>query len=244
MANLSGYHDMGVLQYAWNLGGNTLTLVMDGNDPDFTLVNGGTMSNGTFRVIVMPTAYDGYGTGIAWVHFADMNGRDGLNLDLGTSVLRMKNASGNSKVCDFTCNSPTNHPVYSALKMEVYGTFTPQGPDGFNLLMMDGSAINLSEQSGTWNCHFTNAGGNAGGDGDNCKVAFDTGATVTIKFGERDLDVLSNSHEYVALWATDAVPDSSVTFVIDDAIANDFQLKRDNTGLKVHKNLGSRVIIR
>ena len=244
MANLSGYHDMGVLQYAWNLGGNTLTLVMDGNDPDFTLVNGGTMSNGTFRVIVMPTAYDGYGTGIAWVHFADMNGRDGLNLDLGTSVLRMKNASGNSKVCDFTCNSPTNHPVYSALKMEVYGTFTPQGPDGFNLLMMDGSSIDFSAQSAPWNCHFTNAGGNAGGDGDNCKVAFDTGATVTIKFGERDLDALSNSPEYVALWATDAVPDSSVTFVLDDATANNFHLKRDNTGLKVRKNVGSRVIVR
>ena len=84
----------------------------------------------------------------------------------------------------------------------------------------------------------------AGGDDDTRKVAFDEGATVTIKLAGRDLDALSSSHEYVALWATDAVPDSSVTFVLDDAIANKFHLKRDNTGLKVRKNVGSRIIIR
>ena len=244
MANLNDFHDMGVPQYAWNLGGNTLTLVMDGYDPDFSILNGGTMSNGTFRVVVMPTAYDSYNGGIAWVHFADLNGRDGLNLDLGTSILRMKNDHSNSSVCDFTCNSPTNHPVYSARKMEVYGTFTPQGPDGFNLLMMDGSAIDFSAQSAPWNCHFTNAGGNAGGDGDNCKVAFDTGATVTIKFGERDLDALADSGEYVALWATDAVPDSSVKFVIEERNAEKYKVKRDNTGLKVRKIAGITLIIR
>ena len=58
------------------------------------------------------------------------------------------------------------------------------------------------------------------------------------------MDALSNSHEYVALWATDAVPDSSVTFVLDDETASDFHLKRDNTGLKVRKNLGLQVILR
>ena len=173
-----------------------------------------------------------------------MNGRDGLNLDLGTSVLRMKNASGNSKVCDFTCNSPTNHPVFSLQKMEVYGTFTPQGPDGFNLLMMDGSAIDFSKQSAPWNCHFTNAGGNAGGEGDNCKVAFNTGATVTIKLGERDLDALSSSREYVALWATDAVPDSSVTFILEEAIAETYKPIRNSTGLRIRRLIGTRMIIR
>ena len=244
MANLNYFHDMGVLQYAWNLGGNTLTLVMDGYDPDFSILNGGTMSNGTFRVVVMPTAYDSYNGGIAWVHFADLNGRDGLNLDLGTSILRMKNDHSNSSVCDFTCNSPTNHPVYSALKMEVYGTFTPQGPDGFNLLMMDGSAIDFSAQSAPWNCHFTNAGGSAGGDDDTRKVAFDTGATVTIKFGERDLHALAASGEYVALWATDAVPDSSVKFVIEERNAEKYKVKRDNTGLKVREIAGLTLILR
>ena len=179
------------------------------------------------------------------MHFANLTGRDGLNLDLGTSILRMKDfgeSTVNSKVCDFTCNPPANEWVYSSRQMEVYGTFTPQSQDGLDLLMMDGSAIDLSAKSAPWDCRFTPTGTSAYGNIP--KVVFNEGATVTIKLAGRDLDALSSSHEYVALWATDAVPDSSVTFVLDDAIANDFQPKRDNTGLKVHKNLGSRVIIR
>ncbi|MBR2838791.1 MAG: hypothetical protein IKE55_08415 [Kiritimatiellae bacterium] len=243
MANLSGNHDMGVLQYAWNLGGNTLTFVMDGADPDLYMEAGGTMSNGTFRVVVMPTAD---GNGRAWMHFANLNGRDGLNLDLGTSILRMKDigeSTVNSKVCDFTCNPRANEWVYSARQMEVYGTFTPQSQDGFDLLMMDGSAIDLSAHSAPWDCHFTLTG--TSGYGNSPKVAFNAGATVTIKLaGRTDLEALADSGAYVVLWATDAVPDSSVKFVIDESNASDFHLKRDNTGLKVRKNLGLQVIIR
>ena len=110
------------------------------------------------------------------------------------------------------------------------------------LLMMDGSAIDLSAHSAPWNCRFTLTGTSAYGNIP--KVAFNAGATVTIKLGERDLEALSGSGEYVALWATDAVPDSSVKFVIDESNANDFHLKRDNTGLKVRENLGLQVIIR
>ena len=237
MADLSGYHDITVPQYTWNLGGNTLALVMAGSDPDFYLTNGGTMSNGTFRVVVMTT--DIYSGGRAWVHFANMNGRDGLSLDLGASILRMENTDGNSSVCDFTCNPRANEYVGSSRWLEVYGTFTPQSQDGFDLLMMDGSAIDLSHQSAPWSCHFTNA------LGENCNVSFASGATVTIKLaGRADLDTLADSGGYVALWSEDAVPDSSETFVLDDATASDFHLKRDNTGLKVRKNLGLRVILR
>ena len=241
IANLSWNHDMYVGQYAWNLGGNTLTLAMDGADPDFWMESGGTMSNGTFKVVVMPTTANG----TAWVHFVNLNGRDGLNLDLGTSILRLKSLGENtvnSKVCDFTCNPLANMYVNSSRCLEVYGTFKPQSPDGFSLLMMDGSAIDFSAQSAPWNCHFVNAGGdNADG---NCKVSFDTGATVTIKFGDRDLEALSNSGTYVALWATDAVPDSSVTFVLEEAIAETYKLIRNNTGLRIRRILGTQMIIR
>jgi hypothetical protein len=243
MANLSGNHDMGVLQYAWNLGSNTLTFVMDGADPDLYMEAGGTMSNGTFRVVVMPTAD---GNGRAWMHFANLNGRDWLNLDLGTSILRMKDigeSTVNSKVCDFTCNPRANEWVYSARQMEVYGTFTPQSQDGLDLLMMDGSAIDLSAKSAPWDCRFTPTGTTAYGNIP--KVAFDTGATVTIKlWGRTDLDTLAESGECVALWATDAVPDSSVTFVLDDAAAEGFKLKRDGTGLRVSKITGLRLILK
>ena len=242
MANLSGNHDMGVLQYAWNLGGNTLTFVMDGADPDLYMEKGGTMSNGTFRVVVMPTAD---GNGRAWMHFANLNGRDGLNLDLGTSMLRMKyidESTVNSKVCDFTCNPRANEWVYSSRQMEVYGTFTPQSQDGFDLLMMDGSAIDLSAHSAPWDCHFTLTSTSAYGNSP--KVAFDAGATVTIKLAGRDLDALSNSREYVALWAEDAVPDSSVQCVLDAATAEKFKLVRDSTGLKIRRICATRIIIR
>ena len=200
------------------------------------------MSNGTFRVEVMPTAD---GTGRAWVHFANLNGRDGLNFDLGTSILRMWDigeSTVNSKVCDFTCNPHTNEWVYSYKQLEVYGTFTPQNEFGLDLLMMDGSAIDLSAQSAPWDCRFTLTGTSAYYNIP--MVAFNAGATVTIKLGERDLEDLSDSGEYVALWATDAVPDSSVKFVIDESSAEKFKLKRDNTGLKVRKIVGLTLIFR
>ena len=38
----------------------------------------------------------------AWVHIANLNGKDGLNLDLGGSTLRMEGATANSSVCGFT----------------------------------------------------------------------------------------------------------------------------------------------
>ena len=112
------------------------------------------------------------------------------------------------------------------------------------MMMMDGSSIDFSAQSAPWNCHFTNAGGNAGGNGDNSKVAFNDGATVTIKLGARDLDALSESGEYVALWATDAVPDSSVTFVLEESIAETYKPIRNNTGLRIRRISGTRVVIR
>ena len=47
---------MGVPQNAvWNLGGKTLSVVFDGNDPDFNMQLGETISNGTFKVIVNAT---------------------------------------------------------------------------------------------------------------------------------------------------------------------------------------------
>ena len=243
IANLSWDHDMTVGQYAWNLGGNTLAFVLDGYDPDLWMEAGGTMSNGTFRVVVMPTAHGG--TGRAWMHFANLNGRDGLNLDLGTSILRMKDigeSTVNSKVCDFTCNPPPNEWVYSYKQLEVYGTFTPQSQDGLDLLMMDGSAIDLSAHSAPWDCRFTLTGTSAY---ENIpKVAFNAGATVTIKLAGRDLDALANSREYVARWATDAVPDNSVTFVLEEATAETYKLIRNNTGLKIRRILGTQMIIR
>ena len=61
---------------------------------------------------------------------------------------------------------------------------------------------------------------------------------------ERDLDALSSSREYVALWATDAVPDSSVTFILEEAIAETYKPIRNSTGLRIRRLIGTRMIIR
>ncbi|MBR0056670.1 MAG: alkaline phosphatase family protein [Kiritimatiellae bacterium] len=237
-ANLSGAHDMTVPQGAvWNLGGKTLTLTLDGYDPDFYMREGETISNGTFKVVVKSTAVNSGGTGYTgWVQLANLNGRDGLNLDLGNSTLRLQNYSpnNNSSVRDFTCNPPTTG-VFSKNAMAVYGTYTP--PDnncGFDLVMMDGSSIDLTGKSGVWSCKFTNT--SAGGDAATAKVSFSAGATVTVILdGRSDLEALAESKGYVLTWASNAVPADSVTFAPDAATAEKFTLRRDGTGLSLRK---------
>ena len=232
----------------WNLGGKTLNLVMDGGDPDFNMVEGETVSNGTFKVTVNASAGGNKGKG--WVAFAALNGRDGLNLDLGTSILRLKHCSPNrnSSVCDFTCNPLANQTVYSGNKLEIYGTFTPQSTDGFNLLMMDGSAIDLSSLSGVWSCAFSNASGYVNGSDTGCKVAFADGATVTVNLaGRSDLETIADARDYIATWATGAVPADSVTFLLDEVTAansQEYYLRKDAAGLKLCKKDAFSLIMR
>ena len=234
----------------WNLGGKTLNLVMDGGDPDFNMAEGETVSDGTFKVTVNASAGGNKGKG--WVAFAALDGRNGLNLDLGTSILRLKHCSPNrnSSVCDFTCNPLANQTVYSGNKLEIYGTFTPQSVDGFNLLMMDGSAIDLSSWDGVWDATFTNAGGYANGSDSTrpYKVAFADGATVTVKLaGRAGLETIANEHGYIATWATTAVPAAATTFVLDAETAatyGSFYLRKDATGLKLCKPKGFMLIMR
>ena len=230
----------------WNLGGKTLNLVMDGGDPDFYMAEGETVSNGTFKVTVNASA--GGNKGKAWMQFAALNGRDGLNLDLGTSILRLKHCSPNrnSSVCDFTCNPLANQNVYSGNKLEVYGTFKPQSADGFNLLMMDGSAIDLASWSGVWSCAFANSGGYAGGSETGCKVSFDDGATVTVKLaGRADVATIADELGYVVSWPASAAPSASVRFLVDEvSAAGGYKLKRDAAGLRLRKQGGFVVIVR
>lgn len=232
----------------WNLGGKTLNLVMDGGDPDFNMAEGETVSNGTFKVTVNASAGGNKGKG--WVAFAALNGRDGLNLDLGTSILRLKHCSPNrnSSVCDFTCNPLAGQTVYSGNKLEIYGTFTPQSTDGFNLLMMDGSTMNLSSWSGAWNCTFANSGGYAGGSETGCKVAFADGATVTVDLaGRADLDTVANARDFVMTWNANAVPAASTRFVLDAttaAMRQGYRLFKTNDGLRLRKADAFTLVIR
>lgn len=243
-ANVEGDHDMGVPKDSvWNLGGCTLTVVMDGYDPDFCMEEGETISNGTFRVAVNSTAHENTGRG--WVQFANLDGRDGLNLDLGNSILRLKHhaPNRNSTVCDFTCRPPRGETVYSGNKLEVYGTYKPQSRDGFNIMMMNGSTLDLSDQDAAWNCNFSNSGGYAKGSSTECKVSFAAGATVAVNLsGRTDLKSLADANGRIILWAENAVPDVDLLAILGELSEQDYTLASDNAGACIRR-MGGLVII-
>jgi len=243
-ANVDGNHDMGVPKDAvWNLGGRTLSVVLDGFDPDLCMEEGETISNGTFRVAVNATAHGGTGRG--WVQFANLNGRDGLNLDLGNSILRLKHhaPNRNSTVCGFTCTPPQGETVYSGNQLEVYGVYKPQSTDGFNITMMDGSTLDLSDQDAAWNCKFSNSGGYARGSSTGCRVSFAAGATVNVNLaGRADLKALADVGGHIILWAENAVPDVDLMAIVDELAGNDYSIASDKSGAWVRR-MGGLVII-
>lgn len=135
-----------------------------------------TISNGTLKVEVASTARNSSNQGYhAWVHIANLNGKDGLNLDLGGSTLRMEGATANASVCGFTA-TPKYGDVKSTKTMEVYGTYLPASSYGFNMMMMDGSTVDLSGRTGSWNSRFSNTQNHLD---TNTKVSFAANATIT-----------------------------------------------------------------
>ena len=204
---------------------------------------GETISNGTFKVAVNATAHGGTGRG--WIQFANLNGRDGLNLDLGNSILRLKHhePNRNSTVCDFTCRPPRGETVYSGNKLEVYGVYKPQSTDGFNIMLMNGATLDLSDQEAAWNCNFSNSGGYAKGSSTGCKVSFAAGATVAVNLaGRTDLKALADSGGRIILWAESDVPDVDLLAILDELSGTDCMLASDNAGAFVRR-LGGLVII-
>ena len=245
-------HDIGVPANAvWNLGGRALTVFIEGNDADFNIVAGSTITNGTLRFSVEKTTYNPDGK--AWVGIANLNGRDGLDLDLGASYLRLKWVDGretvNSTVHDFTCDPIPETTVFSVRLLEVYGTYTPPSTSiGFNTMLMDGATLDLSSASGAWDCTYANAGGYAGGSNTGCVLSFESGATVTVKLaGRGDLDSIAAERGLVATWAPAAVPDASTGFVLDAetaALPQGYYLRKTGDGLLLRRRDAFTLIIR
>jgi hypothetical protein len=251
--NNGSSHDIGVPKNAvWNLGGKTLTVTLQGSDPDFNMQEGTTMTNGTLRFMALTTTYNPQAKG--WVAIANLDGRDGLKLDLGNTILRMKwmpsgQTTVNSSVCDFTCSPPSDANVFSARRMEVYGVYTPpQNHICFNIGMMDGSTLDLSAETGSWSCTFNNNPGTSAGGDAVPWVSFADGATVTVNLaGRADLDSIAEERDYIVNWAANAVPADSVTFVLDAttaALPQGYRLRKDSTGLKLTKKTGMVIIMR
>lgn len=251
--NNGSNHDIGVPANAvWNLGGRTLSVSIEGNDCDFNMQEGSTITNGTLRFTALATTYNPQAKG--WVAIANLNGRDGLSLDLGNTILRMKWMPGgqttvNSTVRDFTCSPPSDANVMSARRMEVYGVYTPpQNHICFNIGMMDGSTLDLSAETGSWSCTFdNNPGTSAGGDAIPW-VSFAENATVTVNLaGRADLETIANNRGLVVTWATGKAPADSTAFVLDAATAADskgYYLRKTDDGLQLRKKDAFTIVIR
>ena len=244
-AALPANHDMTIPAGAvWNLGGKTLSVLMDGYDPDLYTKNV-TISNGTITATV--NTYNGNTKG--YVQIYKLNGRDGLNLDLGNTCLRLTtDGVATSQVCDFTANARNEQGSvysYSTSRLQIYGTFTPQNVRGLNMTMMDGSTLNLSRLTGTFNCTFTNPKYDNKTEGTLCNLQFATDSTITVNLeGRTDLKTLAKSESpYVVTWATK--PADTTTFVLDAATQElGFKCKVADAGLRIMKNSGIVIIVK
>ena len=243
-ASLSSTHDMAMPSGAvWNLGGKTLSVVMDGTDPDLN-VKDVTISNGTFSVVV--NAYGGVTKG--YVQIYKLRGGNGLNLDLGNSCMRLATTGvANSQVRDFTANPPDQANVvysYSTSRMQIYGTYTPQTVRGFNMTMMDGSTLDLLKWPGAYNCVFTNPKYSNKTDGTLCNLQFADNATITVDVhGRSDLKAIAKSASpYVVTWTTK--PADTVTFVLDDdTTRHGYECEVCDAGLKLIPPPGFSIIL-
>ena len=115
---------------------------------------------------------------------------------------------------------------------------TPLSPYCNNVLMLDGSTIDLSSKTGAWSATFVNS--------DNTRnTTFDAGACVTIDLhGRSDLAELAKSdNPYVITWS--AAPDPTVKLVPDKETASaSFYIVPDETGAKLVRRQGTQIIVR
>ena len=240
-ADISGNNDQSIVAGSvWNLGGRQLSIEMLGGNPDLNITES-TISNGTFAVTQI-------GHDVAWLQIRALNGKDGLKLDLSTTILRLQTTTaGNSSVFDYVAGVPfERRPLFSKNKMEVYGTYTPPPESfGFNMMMMDGSTMNLSGQSGAWSCDFANSGGYASGSDTSTSMSFKENATVTIKLaGRTDLKTIAKSESpFIVTWSSE--PPDTTSFVLDDeTAAAGYKVKRVTGGLRLSKDKGFVLIVK
>ncbi len=214
----------------WDLGGHTLTIVFQGKDPDLWFSSNGNRT-GAAKLILKNGTVKTQGNG--WFHDLNTDGIEGGSYDFA-SILRHY---GTSTVSNLTIRT-TSNVVGGDGVYRVYGTFTPLSPYCNNVLMLDGSTIDLSSKTGAWSATFVNS--------DNTRnTTFDEGACVTIDLhGRSDLAELAKSdNPYVITWS--AAPDPTVKLVPDNETASaSFYIVPDETGAKLVRRQGTQIIVR
>ena len=124
--------------------------------------------------------------------------------------------------------SSQNWTVYNSAKVQVYGRYRA-GQYRPPILMMNGSTLDLSDVSGTWDASGTATGNNVSGK--TGLVLIDSGAAVTVDLSGRTdlLAIAQSANPYIVTWGSQP----NATFTLDAATSEHFALKPDGTGIKI-----------
>ena len=134
---------------------------------------------------------------------------------------------GDSKVQDYVNDIPSGLAVGGSYTMSIYGTYTPNSEIGYNLRLMDGATIDLGGKNAAWSTALGN--GRA--------IAFESGATINIDLGARQL----SQGDKIVSWS--AVP-AGISFVNSSAARRQRSWIRVETGDGIYVQRGLAIIIR
>lgn len=125
--------------------------------------------------------------------------------------------------------------------MKVHGRYVA-GVFRAPFTMMDGSTLDLSEMSGTWNSSGCDLNKNNAVHTETGLVTFASGATVTVDLsGRTDLRELAKSATpYVVTWSSQP----NATFTLDAETAERFKIKPDGTGIKLVRRSGLMILVK
>ena len=143
------------------------------------------------------------------------------------------NITTDTNVGDYTCEY-TGSSTGGALPFNVYGTFTPTSQKFCNVVMQNGSAIDLSGKDAA----FSTAGALSGKTVSFASCEGET--TVTILTGDRAL----TSGEKLIGWASGAEPDSTVKFVPQPSLADKWRFNVLDDGVYAMKKKGLVFIVK
>lgn len=198
-----------------DLGGNTLTVTMNGTEDYFTLNSSFSEDGG--KVIVNANNGNTYLT----------SGADVLATNVDFVVASKISQSGTLSVHDYEQTGENSNNRYGGVSrgLYVYGTFTPSSDYFYGCQMMDGATIDLSAKGGAWNIISSITSSNSGWRW----VRFADNATVYVKVGDRAID----KHATLVEWNATTKPSNlvSLRFVFADGPYAGLELYKRSSGL-------------
>lgn len=211
----------------WDFGGHTLTILLQGYDPDICVCQAGsgstvygplTLINGTVKTVANTVS--------CWWQDRGVDGTQGGSLYLNNAI----RLHANSTVSNLTINASKNDTISgnktTAFAYSVYGTLKVMSATWCpNVVMLNGSRIDLRDA--TEAMVSDNFPGPNASNPLKKKITYADGATVTIDLRGRDLE----SGEKVMAWTAKPENATSLKFVADCGSDRPVKLKIQDDGL-------------